>query len=99
MLQQLINDEKFTNIQKAQAGLTRLFITARKQSAFYRVMKNDEPLGVLLPENMWQSITEDIEALSSPNFRERIIQARASKKRYSAEQVKQELKIKSKDIK
>jgi len=26
MIQQLINDEKFTNIQQAQAGLTRLFI-------------------------------------------------------------------------
>ncbi len=94
MQQQLINDEKFTNIQTAQAGLTKLFQNAKEESAFYRVMRNDEPLGVLLPENMWQSITEDIEALSSPNFREKIKQARVSKKRYSAKQVKEELKIK-----
>ena len=31
MITQLIRDEKFTNIQKAQAGLTRLFRLAAKQ--------------------------------------------------------------------
>lgn len=72
MIHQIINDEKFTNIQKAQAGLTRLFLAAKKDLSFYRVMKNDQPLGVLVPNELWQSITEDIEALSSPRFRQRI---------------------------
>jgi len=46
MIKQLSNDEKFTNIQRAQAGLTRLFEDAQETGIFYRVMKNDEPLGV-----------------------------------------------------
>lgn len=94
MIQQLINDEKFTNIQRAQAGLTKLFANASKTSSFYRVMKNDQALGVLMPEKMWQSLVEDLEALSSPAYLESITKARASKKRYSAEQIKKELGIK-----
>lgn len=78
MIQQLINDERFTNIQRAQAGLTKIFLSAKKQSSFYRVMKNDEPLGVLVPENLWRSLTEDLEALSSPMYRARLAKARSS---------------------
>lgn len=85
---QLINDEKFTNIQKAQAGLTRLFLDAKKSLSFYRVMKNDTPLGVLVPEEIWQSWTEDIEALSSPNFRQKITKARNEEKRLSAKEIR-----------
>ncbi|OGG08858.1 hypothetical protein A2154_02180 [Candidatus Gottesmanbacteria bacterium RBG_16_43_7] len=91
MIQQLINDEKFTNVQKAQAGITRLFENARKTKSFYRVMKNDQPLGVLLPDDMWQSLTEDIEALSSPNYLNRIKVARSSKKRITSAEVKKRL--------
>ena len=79
MIQQLINDEKFTNIQKAQAGLTRLFQSAKKTSSFYRVMKNNEPLGVLIPNNIWESWIEDFEALSSPSFLKRIAKTRQEK--------------------
>lgn len=63
---QLISFEKFTNIQNAQAGLTRLFAKAEKSASFCRVLKNDKPLGVLLPEKIWMSFVEDLEALSSP---------------------------------
>ena len=54
MNSQLILDEKFTNIQKAQAGLTRLFKKAQNDKSFYRVMKNDKPLGVLIPNALWK---------------------------------------------
>lgn len=94
MIQQLINDEKFTNIQRAQAGLTKLFQKASKSSSFYRVLKNDQSLGVLVPEKMWNSFLEDLEALSSPSYRKQIAEARASKKRYSSTQIKKELGIK-----
>ena len=93
MLKQLINDEKFTNIQKAQAGLTRLLKDAEETGSFYRVMKNDTPLGVLLPENVWSSITEDIEALSSPDYRKRIKIARQEKKTFTLKDVKKQLRI------
>ncbi len=88
MIQQLINDEKFTNIQKAQAGLTKLFLKAQTTLCFFRVMKNDKPLGVLLPENLWNSITEDIEALSSPSYRKKIERARKDNKSYSSNEIK-----------
>lgn len=91
MNQQLVNYEKFTNIQKAQAGLTRLFLDAEKTSSYYRVLKNDQSLGVLLPESLWKSLTEDLEALSSPNYRRKIAQARQETERISSEEVKKQL--------
>ena len=94
MIQQLINDEKFTNIQRAQAGLTKLFQQASKSSSFYRVLKNDQSLGVLVPEKMWSSLLEDLEALSSPSYRKKIAAARADKKRYSSAQIKKDLGFK-----
>ncbi len=90
MIQQLINSEKFTNIQNAQSGLTRLFVGAKKSNSFYRVLKNDEPLGVLIPNNLWIGITEDLEALSSPNYRARIAKARLGKT-YSLKEVRKML--------
>ena len=90
---QLISLEKFTNIQNAQAGLTRLFANAEKSASFYRVLKNDQPLGVLLPEKIWNSIVEDLEALSSPNYRTRIAKARKEKKLISATDIKKQLKF------
>jgi len=91
MIQQLINDEKFTNIQKAQAGLTRLFINAEKTSSFYRVLKNDQSLGVLVPDIIWKSLIEDLEALSSPAYRNRVAKSRRDKKNYTSAQIKKQL--------
>ncbi len=93
MIQQLINNEKFTNIQKAQAGLTKLFQKASQSGTFYRVLKNDQPLGVLIPNSTWESLTEDLEAMSSPNYLKRIATARKSKKYSTLDQVKHELSL------
>ena len=93
MTPQLINDEKFPNTQRAQAGLSRIFRSAQKTASIYRVMKNDKPMGVLVPNDLWQSITEDIEALSSPSYRQRITNARREKGRISAKEAKKILKL------
>lgn len=93
MIQQLINDEKFTNIQRAQAGLSKLFADAAKTGSFYRVLRNDEPMGVLIPESLWSNLTEDLEALSSVRYRARIASARASKKRTGIRSLKKILNI------
>lgn len=92
-MRQLIADEKFTNIQRAQAGLTKLFEKARKSMSFYRVMKNDKPLGVLVPQELWEDFLEDMEALSSPSYLADIAKSRKSRKRYTMEQIKKELGI------
>lgn len=78
MIQQLINDQKFVNVQGAQAGLTKLFAKADESMSFYTVLKNDQPLGALVPKRMWESLLEDLEALSSPNYREKIAESRNS---------------------
>ncbi|MFH1601345.1 MAG: hypothetical protein ABIB61_00095 [Candidatus Shapirobacteria bacterium] len=88
MYKQIINNEKFTSIQKAQAGLTRLLYKASKKGNFYRVMKNNEPVGVLIPNDLWLSFLEDLEALSSTSYLESIKKARSSKKCYSSKEIK-----------
>lgn len=93
MIQQLINDEKFTNIQKAQAGLTRLFRSAARNGNFYRVLKNDKPLGVLIPNTLWEDIIEDMEAMSSPNYKARIAKARKQKGGKTLEQIEKEFNL------
>ena len=92
-MRQLIADERFTNIQRAQAGLTRLFEEARKSMSFFRVMKGDKPLGVLVPNEMWEDFVEDMEAMTSINFQRKIAAARRDKKSYTMEEVKQKLGI------
>mgnify|MGYP001604817582 CR=1 FL=1 len=91
MVQQLINDQKFINVQGAQAGLTRLFADADKTGTFYTVLKNDKPLGVLISKKRWDSLAEDLEALSSPNYRKRITESRKSNK-VSATEIRKLLK-------
>lgn len=78
MIQQLINDQRFTNIQSAQSGLTKLFAAAEKTNSFYTILRNDEQLGVLLPKKMWLSLIEDLEAMSSPTYRKFISDSRNS---------------------
>jgi len=92
-MKQFIVDERFVNIQKAQSGLTKLFLEAQKNETFYRVLKNDQALGVLIPENLWQSLTEDLEALSSPSYLRRISRARMEKKTVKAALVKKLLGV------
>ncbi len=94
MIKQLIGDEKLVNINKAQAGLTKLLVDAEKSGFFYRVIKSDQSLGVLVPQTMWESFVEDIEALSSPSFRTRVNTARAEKKTIKASDVKKQLGLK-----
>ncbi|NCP47556.1 hypothetical protein AUJ42_01475 [Candidatus Collierbacteria bacterium CG1_02_44_10] len=94
MIQQLINDEKFTNVQTAQAGITKLFTQASKGNHFYRVMKNDTPLGVLIPNDLWEDLTEELEMLSSPTYLKIIQEAReeiTNKQTFSLDEVKKQL--------
>jgi len=90
---QLIKNEKFTNIQRAQAGLTKLLEDAHRTDSFYRVMKNDTPLGVLIPNAMWEDFVEDMEAMSSSRYVASIKQARKEKRRYTLDEVKKKLKL------
>ncbi|MBL7036461.1 hypothetical protein ISR94_01245 [Candidatus Microgenomates bacterium] len=80
MSPQLILMEDFASVQEAQAGITKLFTRAGKNGKFVRVMRNQKPLGVLIPNNLWGSLVEDLEALSSPNYLKSIEKSRKSPK-------------------
>lgn len=92
-MSQLISREDFTSVQEVQAGITRLLKSASAKNKFYRVMRNKEPLGVLIPENLWMTLVEDLEALSSPGYLKIIKKSRSSKKRISSRRAKKILKI------
>lgn len=87
----LIKKERFTSIQEAQAGLTNIIRDAAKEGTFYRVLRNNKPIGVLLPNEAWEDIIEDMEAASSPNFLESLDDAEKSDKYYSPEEIRKEL--------
>lgn len=91
MSRQLIQEEEFTSVQEAQAGITRLFRKAKKLKKFYRVMRNQEPLGVLVPNDLWLSLIEDLEALSSSHYLSQIEKARKDKGRVSSRAAKRRL--------
>ncbi len=92
-MSQLITNEDFTSVQKVQAGVTRILKKAERDGKFVRVMRNNEPVGVLVPNGVWESFLEDLEALSSENYLKRIAKSRADKVRYSSAQVKKMLGI------
>lgn len=94
MSNQLITQEEFTSVQKVQAGVSRLFRKAAKKKRFYRVMCNQKPLGVLIPDDLWRSLIEDLEALSSPSYRTSIAESRKDKRKISAAKAKKRLGIK-----
>lgn len=79
------------SVQQVQAGVTRLLKKAAKKKRFYRVMRNQDPMGVLIPNELWEEWVEDLEAVGSEGYKRRIREARASKKWYSSDEVKKEL--------
>ena len=85
---QLITQEDFASVQEAQAGITKLFKKASNKGKFVRIIRNQKPLGVLVPNNVWESLLEDFEASLSFKYRKDIEESRRSKKRYSSEEVK-----------
>jgi PHD/YefM family antitoxin component YafN of YafNO toxin-antitoxin module len=93
-MNQLISQEDFTNVQEVQAGTTKLFNKASRANKFYRVMRNKKPLGVMIPNKLWDSLLEDFEALSSPKYLKAISKARQSKTFISAKEAKKHLGIK-----
>ena len=90
---QLIANEDFTSIQKVQAGVTKILKKAERDGKFVRVMRNNEPVGVLVPNRVWESFLEDLEAMSSESYLKRIAKSRADKKTYTMGEVKKRLGI------
>jgi len=93
MSSQLISNEEFTSIREAQISLTRLFAKGKKKGVFFRLLKNNKPLGVLLPNTIWESFLEDMEALKSATFQEKIARARIETQLISSQEVKKKVNV------
>ncbi|MFH1959066.1 MAG: hypothetical protein ABIJ22_01940 [Patescibacteria group bacterium] len=91
MIKQLISLQNFTSVQEVQSGISKLFKKAKKNSQFYTVLRNQEPLGVLIPQKLWEDFIEDIEAMQSPNYLQQIAKSRAQKTLISSEEIEKEL--------
>jgi len=94
MNSQLITQEDFASVQEAQAGITKLFQKASNKGKFIRIMRNQKPLGVLIPNNVWESLLEDFEASLSQRYRKDIAESRRQKNLIGSEEAKRLLGIK-----
>ncbi len=88
MNQNLLTREEFASIQQVQAGTSRLLEGAARRGAFIRVIKNSKPIGVLLPNTTFESLAEDLAALSSNAYLRNLAESRKQGGRYSAKTVK-----------
>lgn len=94
MRQKLFQREEFASIQEIQAGTSKLLNAAHARGSFIRILRSSKPVGVLMPNSVFESLTEDLLALSSPAYVLNIKKARAERKRYSYRDIKKMLKIK-----
>lgn len=64
-MKQMIADEEFVSIQKAQAGLTKIIKKAEREGKILRIMRNNESLGVLIPNKIFLKFVKLLETLSA----------------------------------
>lgn len=93
MRQKFFQREEFASIQELQAGTSKLLKGAESRGSFIRVLKSSKPIGVLMPNSTFESLIEDLLALSSPSYLHNIKKARVEKKKYSSRDVKKMIGI------
>lgn len=87
---QLLSAQKIISTKHFQTKFASVVKEAEKNGDYYNVVRNSESIGVFLPTRMWESLLEDMEALSSPNYLKKIAQAREETKKgefYSIDEV------------
>lgn len=65
MLNQLIVDEEFVSVQKAQAGFSKIAREAERKGKILRIMRNNESLGVFVPNKIFLKFVKLLENLSA----------------------------------
>ena len=93
MRQKLFQREEFASIQQIQAGTSKLLKGAEARGSFIRVLKSSKPIGVLMHNSTFESLTEDLLAFASPSYLTKIHKARSERKRYSSKEVKKMLAL------
>ena len=86
----LLTSQKIISTRNFQSQFAKMLKDAEKHGIFYNIVRNGESVGVFLPIHFWESLLEDMEALSSPRYLKSIREARAEFERgehYSMDEV------------
>jgi PHD/YefM family antitoxin component YafN of YafNO toxin-antitoxin module len=78
---QLLTAQKIISTKHFQSKFASVVKEAEKNKNYYNVVRNSESIGVFLPTEIWESLLEDIEALTSPNYLRKIAQSRKEHKK------------------
>ncbi len=81
MSQKLLRSQKIISTRQFQSQFAKMVKNAEEQGIYYNVVRQGETVGVFLPTLFWESLLEDMEALSSPNYLASIAEAREQYKR------------------
>ena len=76
MSQTLLKAQKIISTRKFQSQFATMLKNAEEQGIYYNIVRNGDSVGVFLPIHFWESLLEDMEALSSPNYLKSIEEAR-----------------------
>lgn len=78
---QLLSAQKIISTKHFQTQFAKVVKEAEENGDYYNVVRNSESIGVFLPKRMWESLLEDMEALSSPNYLKKIKKSREEHKK------------------
>jgi PHD/YefM family antitoxin component YafN of YafNO toxin-antitoxin module len=78
---QLLSAQKIISTRQFQSQFAAMVKRAAKDKNYYSVVRNGNSVGVFVPQQMWESLIEDMEALSSPRYLADIAEAREQIKR------------------
>ena len=78
---QLLTAQKIISTKHFQSKFASVVKEAEKNGKYYNVVRNSESIGVFLPKRMWESLLEDLEALTSPNYLRKIAKSREEYKK------------------
>jgi len=77
---QLLTAQKIISTKQFQSKFAQAVREAEKSGEYYNVVKNSKSIGVFMPKKFWESLMEDLEALSSPNYLKKIEESRKAAK-------------------
>ncbi len=78
---QLLTAQKIISTKHFQSKFASMVKKAKENKEYYNVVRNSESIGVFLPIELWESLLEDLEALSSPKYLKAIAESREQAKR------------------
>ncbi|MBU0705919.1 type II toxin-antitoxin system Phd/YefM family antitoxin [Patescibacteria group bacterium] len=72
----LLTAQKIISTRNFQSQFAKMLKNAEKHGFYYNIVRNGESIGVFLPIHFWESLLEDMEALSSTRYLAGIAKAR-----------------------